>query len=105
MTSRLAATCLCPHADHLRSPSGGARPSQAGFGGVEAYPDFATKAAVLCWHLVRNHPPPDGNRRCAFLATVEFVERNGRTWNPAAPERAWRGIGRILRGGREEQRD
>lgn len=25
---------------------------QAGFGGVEAYPDFETKAAVLCWHLV-----------------------------------------------------
>jgi hypothetical protein len=35
---------------------------QAGFGGVEAYPD---------------------NKRCAFLATVEFVERNGRTWVPA----------------------
>jgi death on curing protein len=39
---------------------------QAGFGGVEAYPDFATKASVLCWHLVKNHPLPDGNKRCAF---------------------------------------
>jgi len=57
---------------------------QAGFGGVEAYPDFETKVAVLCWHLVKNHPLPDGNKRCAFLATVEFVERNGRTW-VAAP--------------------
>ena len=28
----------------------------AGFGGHEAYPDFETKAAVLCWHLVKNHP-------------------------------------------------
>jgi len=56
---------------------------QAGFGGVEAYPDFATKAAVLCWHLVKNHPLPDGNKRCAFLATVEFVEHNGRVWVPA----------------------
>ena len=56
---------------------------QAGFGGVEAYPDFATKAAVLCWHLVKNHPLPDGNKRCAFLATIEFVERNGGTWIPA----------------------
>jgi len=56
---------------------------QAGFGGVEAYPDFETKASVLCWHLVKNHPLPDGNKRCAFLATVEFVERNGRTWVPA----------------------
>lgn len=56
---------------------------QAGFGGVEAYQEFETKAAVLCWHLVKNHPLPDGNKRCAFLATVEFVERNGRTWVPA----------------------
>ncbi len=56
---------------------------EAGFGGVEAYLDLATKAAVLCWHLVKNHPLPDGNKRCAFLATVEFVERNGRTWAPA----------------------
>ncbi len=56
---------------------------QAGVGGIEAYPDFETKAAVLCWHLVKNHPLPDGNKRCAFLATVEFVERNGRTWRAA----------------------
>ena len=56
---------------------------QAGFGGVEAYPEFETKVSVLCWHLVKNHPLPDGNKRCAFLATVEFVERNGRTWVPA----------------------
>ena len=55
----------------------------AGFGDVEAYPDFATKTAVLCWHLVNNHPLPDGNKRCAFLATIEFVERNGRSWIPA----------------------
>jgi death-on-curing protein len=56
---------------------------RAGFGGVEAYPDFETKVAVLCWHLVKNHPLPDGNKRCAYLAAVEFVERNGRTWRPA----------------------
>ena len=48
---------------------------QAGFGGVEAYPDFATKAAVLCWHLVKNHPLPDGNKRCAFLAGVPRLDR------------------------------
>jgi len=46
---------------------------QAGFGGVEAYAEFETQAAVLCWHLVKNHPLPDGNKRCAFLATVEFL--------------------------------
>ena len=34
--------------------------------------------------LGQDHPLPDGNKRCAFLATVEFVERHGRTWLPAA---------------------
>ena len=43
---------------------------------------LTTKAAVLCWHLVESHPLPDGNKRCAFLATIEFVERNGVAWLP-----------------------
>ena len=30
---------------------------------------------MLCWQLVKNHPLPDGNKRCAFLATVECMER------------------------------
>lgn len=59
----------------------------AGSSGVDAYPEFATKAAVLCWHLVKNHPLPDGNKRAAFLALRVFVERNGHTWHrsPADP--------------------
>lgn len=35
---------------------------QAEFGGVEFYPDFVVKAAVLCSRLLRNHPLPDGTR-------------------------------------------
>ena len=50
----------------------------AGFGGHEAYPTLEGKAAALCWHLLRNHPLPDGNKRCAFIALVEFLERNDR---------------------------
>ena len=53
----------------------------AGVGDVEAYPDFATKAAALCWHLVKNHPLPDGNKRAGFLALLVFVQRNGMTWH------------------------
>lgn len=55
----------------------------ASFGDVDFYPDFVDKAAVLCARIVRNHPLPDGNKRTAFLALVEFVERNGRRWSPS----------------------
>ena len=42
------------------------------FGGEDFYPDFATKAAVLCAHLVKNHPLRDGNTPVALIATIEF---------------------------------
>ncbi|MHB8513652.1 MAG: type II toxin-antitoxin system death-on-curing family toxin [Actinomycetota bacterium] len=59
----------------------------AQFGGVEFYPNFAMKAAVLCSRLAKNHPLPDGNKRVAYIATVEFVERNGYEWHaPAGDE-------------------
>lgn len=54
----------------------------AEFRGVEFYPEFPMKAAVVCSHLIRNHPLPDGNKRVGFLCTVEFAERNGFTWEP-----------------------
>jgi death on curing protein len=57
----------------------------AGFGGTEAYPDFATKAAVLCARLCKNHAFVDGNKRVAYEALREFVARNGFPWvNPPA---------------------
>jgi death on curing protein len=58
----------------------------ASFEGVDFYPDPAVKAAVLCAHLVKNHPFPDGNKRVGFLAMIEFVERNGFSWEPAFRE-------------------
>jgi death-on-curing protein len=54
----------------------------AGFGGEEFYPDFPTKAAVLCAHLVKNHPLKDGNAPVALVATIEFCQRNGHPWSP-----------------------
>jgi death on curing protein len=60
---------------------------QAGFGGVELYPDFEVKAAVLCSRLIRNHPLPDGNKRVGYLCLREFVARNGYEWHsPGADE-------------------
>jgi death-on-curing protein len=81
----------------------------AGFAGTEAYPEFETKVAVLGWHLVKNHPLPDGNKRCAFLSMVEFVERNGRTWTRSAndPDETDRIIRSVAAGSlrQEELRD
>jgi len=37
-----------------------------------------TKARVLVIHLAKNHPLPDGNKRAAYLAMIEFLARNGR---------------------------
>ncbi len=52
----------------------------AGFGERDLYPEVIDKAAVLCWHLVNNHGLPDGNKRCALVATVVFLRRNGVRW-------------------------
>jgi death-on-curing protein len=38
---------------------------------------------MLCWHLIRNHPLVDGNKRVGYLCMTEFVERNGYTWRPS----------------------
>lgn len=53
---------------------------QTDYFGIELFPEFAMKVAVLGYRLLRNHPLPDGNKRCAFLAMNEFVERNGGEW-------------------------
>jgi death-on-curing protein len=54
----------------------------AGFGGEDFYPDFAVKAAVLCTHLIKNHPLKDGNAPVALISTIEFCQRNGHPWVP-----------------------
>jgi death on curing protein len=53
----------------------------AQFAGEDFYPDFATKAAVLCAHLVKNHPLKDGNIQVALVATIEFCGRNDFRWS------------------------
>jgi death-on-curing protein len=49
----------------------------SGWRGQDAYPDPAQKAALLAARLAKNHPLPDGNKRAAWLAMIEFIERNG----------------------------
>lgn len=50
---------------------------RATFGDHEAFPTLIEKAAVLVERLTRNHPLPDGNKRCAFLALERFLAVNG----------------------------
>lgn len=52
----------------------------AGFGDTEFYPDLTMKAAVLGWHLAKNHALPDGNKRTSFMTMVDFLERNHAIW-------------------------
>jgi death on curing protein len=51
-------------------------PKQTMFGN-ELYPDLASKAAILFFALVKNHPFVDANKRTGVLALLEFLQRNG----------------------------
>ena len=52
--------------------------TQTSLFGDDAYPSPEEKAAVLLESIVRNHPLIDGNKRLGWIATVMFLERNGR---------------------------
>lgn len=55
-----------------------AAPRQTMFG-EELYPDIFSKAAILFYLLIKNHPFVDGNKRTAFLALMRFLNINGYT--------------------------
>ena len=57
---------------------------QASFGGEFLHRDLFAMAAAYAFHLCKNHPFVDGNKRTAFYATLVFLERNG----VAAPDEA-----------------
>jgi death-on-curing protein len=43
----------------------------------DLYPDIISKAAVLCFSLVMNHPFVDGNKRVGHAAMETFLILNG----------------------------
>lgn len=47
------------------------------FGGVDLCPTIQSKAAKLCFGLVKNHAFVDGNKRIGILAMLSFLEING----------------------------
>lgn len=49
----------------------------ATFGGSALCNTLQSKAAKLCFGLVKNHPFVDGNKRIGILAMLSFLENNG----------------------------
>lgn len=50
---------------------------QASFGGEYLHPDLFLMAAAYLYHLVRNHPFVDGNKRAGLLSSLVFLDING----------------------------
>lgn len=48
------------------------------FGGKSLYPSFDTKAAVLFYLMIKNHPFQNGNKRVAVVTLYYFLGENGR---------------------------
>jgi death-on-curing protein len=61
----------------------------ASYGGEEFYPTIEEKAATLLFGIARNHAFIDGNKRIAVLATLHFLNRNGRDLDLNPPEKAY----------------
>jgi death-on-curing protein len=59
-----------------------ATPRQELFG-VVLHPDLASKAVAYLYHIARNHPFLDGNKRAAAMAAIVFLHVNGA---PRLPE-------------------
>ncbi len=50
---------------------------QATFGGELLHPTIHEQAAAYLFHLAKNHPFIDGNKRTAFAVMLTFLELNG----------------------------
>lgn len=62
--------------DHNLLDAALAMPRQS-FGGALLHPDLPAMAAAYHFHLAKNHPFIDGNKRVALAAAIAFVHLNG----------------------------
>ena len=56
---------------------------EAGIGGEYCHGDIVEMAAAYLFHIVRNHPFIDGNKRVGAMAAFAFLRING--WQLRAP--------------------
>lgn len=59
---------------------------QATFGGELLHPTIHEQAAAYLFHLSKNHPFIDGNKRTAFAAMLAFLSLNGYQLNLSEDE-------------------
>ncbi len=71
---------------------------KAGFGGRYLHADVFEMAAAYLFHIVRNHPFVDGNKRTGAVAAVVFLALNGVEFDAA--ERAFEGLVRAVAEGK-----
>ncbi len=50
---------------------------QRQFAGKDLYPDIPSKAGILVFSMIQNHPFVDGNKRAAFISGRVFLRMNG----------------------------
>lgn len=50
---------------------------QIAFGGQRMHEDIYAMAAAYAFHLIKNHPFVDGNKRTAIFVSLNFLEING----------------------------
>jgi death-on-curing protein len=58
---------------------------QAGFGGKYLHRDICEMAAAYLFHLVKNHPFVDGNKRVGAVSAVVFLAMNDLTLDAPVP--------------------
>jgi len=63
------------------------------FDGADLYNTIQSKAAKLCFGLVKNHPFVDGNKRIGILSMLSFLESNGIRLKCSDDELIWLGLG------------
>ena len=61
---------------------------QQGFGGQYFHEDLAAMAAAYLFHLCKNHPFLDGNKRAALATALTFLIANGAPDLPGEQEAA-----------------
>ena len=55
------------------------------FAGESPYPSLASKAAMLLYLVIKNHPFQNGNKRIAITTLLVFLHKNGR-WLEVDPQ-------------------